>query len=129
MLFDKRYLTHPCFFSVVTTPRLLEFRAGSSNDSVLISYTSSSSQESLFFHNAIYVRLTGDMFGSRIEFVYSYSANRLSKCIFGIRLGTVHNCQYFFLYANSIQGQTHPPTPKLSAILRIHMEPYQHLSA
>ena len=25
----------------------------------------------------------------------------------------------FFLYANSIQGRTHPPTPMLSAILRL----------
>ena len=34
-------------------------------------------------------------------------------------LGVVQNYQYFFLYANSIQGRTHPPTPILSAILRL----------
>ena len=32
--------------------------------------------------------------------------------------GVAQNYQYF-LYANSIQGQTHPPTPILSAILRL----------
>ena len=36
-------------------------------------------------------------------------------------LGVVQSCQYFFLYANSIQGRIHPPTPKLSAILRLLM--------
>ena len=32
-------------------------------------------------------------------------------------LGTVQNHQCYFLSANSRQGRTHPPSPKLSAIL------------
>ena len=49
----------------------------------------------------------------------SQASYRKNACIafLSYSLGVVHNYQCYFLSANSRQGRTHPPTPKLSAIL------------